>query len=128
LVALWRESLLARHVLEGRTKGYTMHPQLVRFKQAHDPLAAIHAYLHVVHAEATARGYRFDPTKFDPAATHAPLPVTAGQLAYETDHLLAKLKVRDPARHRTTRQLAKLEAHPLFHVVPGGVEAWEVIP
>jgi len=27
LVALWRETLLAKHVLEGKTKGYTNHPQ-----------------------------------------------------------------------------------------------------
>jgi hypothetical protein len=34
LVALWREALLAKHVLEGRTKGYRNHPQLDRFKLA----------------------------------------------------------------------------------------------
>nr|WP_243687290.1 pyrimidine dimer DNA glycosylase/endonuclease V [Methanobacterium formicicum] len=32
LVALWREGLLARAVLKGKTKGYTNHPQLIRFK------------------------------------------------------------------------------------------------
>ena len=30
LVALWREGLLARAVLKGKTKGYTNHPQLIR--------------------------------------------------------------------------------------------------
>lgn len=127
LVALWRETLLAKHVLEGRTKGYTMHPQLARFKQAKDPIAAIHAYLAVVHAEATARGYRFDPTKFDAAAKHPPLPVTDGQLAYETTHLLNKLQTRDPERHKRVKKLAVLEVHPLFKVVKGGVEDWEVV-
>jgi len=34
LVALWRETLLAKHVLEGKTKGYKNHPQLNRFKEA----------------------------------------------------------------------------------------------
>ena len=29
LVALWREGLLARKVLQGQTKGYIHHPQLV---------------------------------------------------------------------------------------------------
>ncbi|MBX2972157.1 MAG: hypothetical protein KF797_03555 [Flavobacteriales bacterium] len=127
LVALWRETLLAKHVLEGRTKGYTMHPQLTRFKQAQDPLAAINAYLAVVHAEATARGYNFDPAKFDAAAKHPPLPVTDGQLAYETTHLLNKLKARDPVRYKVVRRLAALEVHPLFKVVKGGVEVWEVV-
>jgi hypothetical protein len=34
LVALWRETLLAKHVLEGKTKGYKNHPQLNRFKRS----------------------------------------------------------------------------------------------
>ncbi|HET8644201.1 MAG TPA: pyrimidine dimer DNA glycosylase/endonuclease V, partial [Vicinamibacteria bacterium] len=32
LVALWREALLAQAVLRGRTRGYTRHPQLARFR------------------------------------------------------------------------------------------------
>jgi len=32
LVALWREGLLAKKVLEGGTKGYRNHPQLERLK------------------------------------------------------------------------------------------------
>ncbi len=127
LVALWRETLLAKHVLEGRTKGYTMHPQLTRFKQAKDPLAAINLYLAVVHAEASARGYSFDPSKFDAAAKHPKLPVTDGQLAYETTHLLNKLKVRDPERHNVVKRLPALAVHPLFTVVKGAVEDWEVV-
>ncbi len=127
LVALWRETLLAKHVLERRTKGYTMHPQLTRFKQAKDPLAAINAYLAVVHVEATTRGYNFDPTKFDSATKHPKLPVASGQLEYETRHLLNKLKVRDPERYKVVKKLAGLQVHPLFKVVTGGVEDREVI-
>ncbi len=41
LVALWRESLLARAVLKGETKGYRQHPQLLRFQQHADPLGAM---------------------------------------------------------------------------------------
>jgi len=37
LVALWREALLARVVLLGRTRGYAHHPQLLRFQQQPDP-------------------------------------------------------------------------------------------
>lgn len=125
LVALWRETLLAKHVIEGRTKGYTMHPQLHRFKQAEDPLAAINAYLAAVHAEALARGYNFDSTKYEHTAKHPPLPVTAGQLAYEAKHLLGKLHVRDPLRY--TKEVARaIQPHPFFFVVPGTVEVWEV--
>ncbi|MGC1390927.1 MAG: pyrimidine dimer DNA glycosylase/endonuclease V [Bacteroidales bacterium] len=34
LVALWRESLLAKQVLEGKTNGYKNHSQLNRFKRS----------------------------------------------------------------------------------------------
>lgn len=125
LVALWRETLLAKHVLEGRTKGYTMHPQLYRFKQAAEPLAALNVYLAAVHGEAMVRGYNFDPAKYDPTAKHPLLPVTTGQLAYEAKHLLGKLKLRDPQRYG--REVARsVMPHPLFFVVSGDVEAWEV--
>ena len=63
LVALWREGLLAKKVLEGKTKGYTRHPQLLRFKQCQSPLEAINLYLKVVLQEATTRGYNFDKSK-----------------------------------------------------------------
>jgi len=63
LVALWREALLAKRVLEGRTRGYRHHPQLTRFRAHPDPVAAIDAYLAGVYEEACRRGYRFDATR-----------------------------------------------------------------
>ncbi|GAB4278911.1 MAG: pyrimidine dimer DNA glycosylase/endonuclease V [Deferrisomatales bacterium] len=126
LVALWREGLLAKAVLEGRTRGYTGHPQLLRFRGQPDPVAAIQAYLLAALAEARARGYRFDPGKVDPAPRAAPIPVTTGQLRYEWGHLVRKLEVRDPARYQRLRSLPAVEPHPAFHPVPGPVEPWEV--
>ncbi|MEM2211610.1 MAG: pyrimidine dimer DNA glycosylase/endonuclease V [Nitrososphaerales archaeon] len=38
LITLWRESLLAKKVLEGYTKGYINHPQLLRFKKYKESL------------------------------------------------------------------------------------------
>ena len=64
LVALWRETLLAKHVLEDKTKGYRNHPQLNRFKSYSEPLAAINLYLNGVYNEALNRQYNFDYTKF----------------------------------------------------------------
>ena len=52
LVALWRETLLARAVLRGETKGYRFHPQLERFRAHGQPRSAVSAYLRAVHAEA----------------------------------------------------------------------------
>ncbi|MEM2345154.1 MAG: pyrimidine dimer DNA glycosylase/endonuclease V [Archaeoglobaceae archaeon] len=59
LVALWRETLLARKVLEGKTKGYRNHPQLQRFRNYSNPIVAINSYLYFVFLEANRRGYRF---------------------------------------------------------------------
>ena len=83
LVALWREALLARAVLRGRTKGYRHHPQLERFSFHRYPRCAISTYLAGVHEEATARGYSFNHAKVGSARTGARIPVTEGQIAYE---------------------------------------------
>ncbi|MEJ6555774.1 pyrimidine dimer DNA glycosylase/endonuclease V [Microbacterium esteraromaticum] len=125
LVACWRETLLAQAVLAGRTKGYTRHPQLERFRAQSDPLGSVGAYLSAVADEADARGYRFDRTRIlrpGPAAVR--IPVTDGQLALEWQHLGAKLDQRSPADAVRWRA-ATPSAHPLFAVVPGPVEAWE---
>jgi len=125
LVALWREALLAQKVLLGRTRGYRAHPQLTRFRARPDPVAAIAAYLIGIHAEAAARGYRFDASRIGPPGAVQKIVETAGQLRYEWEHLQAKLAVRDPARHALLRRVRSPEPHPLFTIVPGPVRDWE---
>jgi len=125
LVALWREALLARAVLGGKTRGYRSHPQLERFLAQASPRTAISCYLKGVHAEATARGYSFDRSKIGRAGVHPVLLVTAGQLEYEWQHLLQKLAVRNPSLHERWRQVDTPDCHPLFGVQPGPVERWE---
>lgn len=127
LVALWREGLLAKAVLEGKTRGYTRHPQLQRFRRAQDPVLAIAAYLRGVLEDAQTRGYRFDETKLPPAAAVASIPVTAGQIAYERQHLLDKLASRDTDRFAHLRAVDRPQPHPLFIVIAGPVEPWEVV-
>jgi len=127
LVALWRETLLAKHVLEGKIKGYKNHPQLNRFKKSPSPADAIHSYLQFIYNEALKRGYHFDPAKFDDNKKHSPIPVTRGQLDYEWKHLLGKLKVRDKKLYNSLKGTDKIITHPLFKRVKGDVEDWEVI-
>jgi hypothetical protein len=125
LVALWREGLLARAVLLGRTRGYRHHPQLERFREARDPVSRLDCYLSRVLEEAEARGYAFDASKIVRRrcrAGHA--SVSRGQLAFEWDHLLRKLATRNPERFRQQRGTAP-RPHPCFQVVPGGVATWE---
>ena len=128
LVALWREALLAREVLRGRTHGYRHHPQLERFRQHAAPLAAINAYLVAIHTEATARGYSFDPKKLLYVRRAVRLTTTSGQLHYEAGHLTRKLRARNPAFYRrflAHRSARRVRPHPLFRVVPGAVQEWE---
>ena len=128
LVAGWREALLAQQVLSGNTRGYRHHPQLARFNASPDPLGSVAAFLLDLAREADRRGYRFDRTRirYD-AAGLASIPVTEGQLGYEWTLLLAKLDGRDPDVAARLREQSP-SAHPLFVVVPGPVEPWEVVP
>ena len=125
LVALWRESLLAKAVLRGETRGYTHHPQLERFKAHPRPRLAINAYLAAIHAEATARGYAFDRSKIGPVRAVQPIPVSTGQLALEWDHLQRKLATRNPDVLARWNARASPACHPLFRRQPGPPASWE---
>jgi hypothetical protein len=124
-VALWREGLLARTVLMEHTKAYQNHPQLERFKRSNKPLAALDAYLGFVLEEAQRRGYRFDASKIERAATVSRIRVTSGQLEFEFDHLRKKLWARDRKTHRKLREVVSPEPNPVFIVVRGEIEKWE---
>ena len=125
LVALWREALLARAVLRGETLGYRSHPQLTRFRELPRPVPGLNAYLAAVYDEALRRGYCFDRRKLGRARSPRRIPETAGQLAFEWDHLLRKLQQRQPGRFAELSSVTRPAAHPLFRIVRGPVRAWE---
>jgi len=127
LVALWREGLLARKVLLGHTRGYRQHPQLMRFKAHADPIRAIDAYLWFVHDESRKRGYHFDSAKLGSRPRGIKLRVTEGQLRYEFEHLKRKLEQRDKDRYLQTTSIETPLVNPLFRVIPGAVEEWEIV-
>src|SRR5688572_16004798 len=114
LVALWRETLLAKAVLGGKTKGYKHHPQLLRFQRHPTPRYAINAYLGAICDEADRRGYSFDRRKVGPQRRVTKIAVTNGQVAYEWKHLQRKLKRRSPALFRALPGRARPELHPLM--------------
>jgi len=125
LVALWRESLLAQAVLAGKTRGYTQHPQLQRFVESSEPRAYIAAYLRAIHDESMRRGFRFDESRIGRENTVVPLFVTRGQIDYEWTHLSRKLAIRAPAHLEELNRVKRIQTHPLFPVVNGGIAAWE---
>jgi hypothetical protein len=127
LVALWREALLAQKVLQGATKGYKHHPQLLRFSETKNPPAALAVYLKSVHEESVRRNYNFDAAKIGRRRAHGKIKETRGQLLYEWRHLKRKLKKRDPKRHREFAPVKIPAPHPLFKIISGGVRGWEKV-
>lgn len=127
LLALWRETLLAKHVLEGKSKGYTMHPQLDRFKKSDKPLESINQYLSIIYQDAEKRGYNFNKDKINWDFVKTKIKVTTGQLDFEKMHLLNKLKTRDLMKYKQLRENKKIDVHPMFEVVEGSIEHWEKI-
>lgn len=126
LLAAWREALLAQKVLRGETKGYRNHPQLHRFKSSLDPTGAIAKYLRGIYAEATRRGYQFSKDKIAPTGFAGEILCTRGQLLYEWNHLKSKLRIRDAGKFAETAGIAEPDAHPLFKIVEGEIEEWEI--
>ena len=125
LLACWREGLLAKAVLGGKTVGYRNHPQLLRFKQADQPIDYINAYLWGIADEADQRGYCFNQTKLTKLLPSNKLSVTTGQIQYEWSHFLKKVATRNPGWHQSIDQSKSPIAHPLFDVIDGPIESWE---
>lgn len=122
LVAVWRETLLAKAVLENKTKSYKNHPQLNRFKEQRDSLLFINTYLIHIHEESKNRNYNFNIDLVKGKTTKEKIKVTDQQLIYELNHLRNKLN-----NPNNLRSIKTIEPHPLFQVVKGPVENWEKI-
>lgn len=126
LLALWREALLAQKVIQDQTVGYRNHPQLRRFKAHPDPAAAVATYLQFVYEEAASRGYHFSREKIQTDDRAVRMMSTQGQLMYEWEHLKKKLKQRDWSKYEAVAAIIEPEAHPMFYILPGEIESWEV--
>ena len=127
LLALWREALLAKKVLEGKTKGYKNHPQLDRFKKDNNPDGCINQYLVAVYQESVKRGFKFDRCKIKWDFNRTTMTVKSGQLNYEKTHLLSKLKNRDTVRYKELIEKETIEPHPIFKIIEGDIEEWEIV-
>ena len=127
LVALWREALLAQKVLHNETKGYLNHPQLDRFKRTENPIGAIVGYLEEIYSESLKRGYKFNRSKILGQRSLLTIEVTCGQIRYEMNHLLQKLKNRDKNTLEKIKNVASPDPNPIFEVIDGDVEHWEII-
>jgi len=128
LVALWREGLLAQQVLLGNTKGYRNHPQLLRFRDTDNPVGAISVYLRHVADEADKRKFGFERGRIANKRFNGKISVTNGQVEYEFNHLMSKLKVRNPELFEKLKKVKKIEVHPMMQKIRGNKEDWEIKP
>jgi hypothetical protein len=125
LIALWREALLAKKVLEGKTKGYKNHPQLERFKNSENPLNCINFYLKTIAEEAKHRNYNFDESKIEKYLNPCKIRITRGQIEFEKIHLLKKLQKRNVLLYEKFMKIDIFEVNPIFEIIPGVIEHWE---
>ncbi len=129
LVALWRESLLAKAVLEGKTNGYMNHPQLYRFKKSKNPLVCIETYLYYVLEESKSREFKFDRRKIRDNIVNESIkiPVSQGQLNYELELLRFKLKKRSPEYYTKIANITEGRPNMMFVSHHGKIENWEKV-
>ena len=127
LVALWRESLLAKAVIEGKTVGYKNHPQLLRFKLYSRPLNAINTYLQYIKEEADRRGFLFDESKIVIGSVDkgVKIAVSQGQLDYELQLLKKKMALRSKNKLKVVFNNERGQPNDLFVSYKGPIEPWE---
>jgi len=114
LVALWRETLLARKVLKGKTKGWRNHPQLNKLKNHKNSVAAVNTYLLYVWKESEKRCYKFNKRKIEKNFTKKKIKIPKKEVISDFEELKNKLKKRDPKRYREIVKVKKIEVNPIF--------------
>jgi Pyrimidine dimer DNA glycosylase len=131
LVAAWREGLLAKKVLEGKTSGYKNHPQLVRFFERDDPIVMITKYLNEIYKEAKKRRFKFNYSKISNVIvnTNEMISTSNKQIEYEFELLKSKLEKRDLKKLNEIKDEVIIKINRTFKRRIGTIENWErVIP
>lgn len=126
LVACWRETLLAKNVLLNTTKGYKSHPQLLRFKNSKSPITYINNYLNELYIESKKRNYNFSFEKIGDVKNNLEkIKITRGQIFYEFNHLLNKIKLRNIKKYQEIKNEKNIDCNNIFEIIDGDVEFWE---
>lgn len=71
------------------------------------------------------RGYHFDESKIGKDFPMEKISVTTGQIVFEFEHLLQKLKKRSPEKFEELAWMDYAEPHPMFFIEEGPIENWE---
>lgn len=127
LLGLWREALLAKKILQKKTKSYQNHPQMNRFKFLKTPVPVINTYLKHIYLESCNRGYCFNKRKLGRTFSKTKLKINKGQIEYEFNLLKNKLSKRAKDTLNELKKVKLIEPNPLFKIIKGKIESWERI-
>ena len=135
---LWDDCMRAKKQMERLTEypnGSRPHPQLLRFFRTPGPLGAFSDYMWGVLDAIAQRGLycgaqRKNAIPRPRSGSHMYMSVTAGQMEIETWLYGAKL-VKERGNGEKYVQFWSIpepQPHPLFQIVRGAVERWEMMP
>jgi hypothetical protein len=144
LTAQWREALLCRAVINGKTKGYVNHPQVLRIKNHPQPCYFINFFLYQILEESRKRGFNFDNNIILKELSglgieglekmlNEPLQemeVTEGQVEYEFNLLQKKLgefSEQYALNEQMLYEEGEIKTNECFLKVPGNVMKFEKI-
>lgn len=85
------------------------------FYKSSKPIVSINYYLHSIWSEVAKRNYNFDKRKFIELKNIDLINVTSGQIEFEKEHLLKKLKLRDEKKYNEILNIDNYEIHPFFN-------------
>ena len=123
---LWRNCIMAKKILDGTEKVNRKFPHLARFESSSNPIGAINIYLSEVYKIASTHGKNFKLDKFDDSFKDISLNVTKGQMEYEVELFKKKLRNRSSDTNALIFKIKIIEPNPLFKVVEGNKEAWDI--
>ena len=69
--------------------------------------------------------FNFNSTKFRKPIVPFFLTVSEGQIIFEFEHLLFKLRGREINLYKTLKETTTIIPHPMFKTIKGNIEKWE---
>ena len=132
MTSQWREALLCRSVIVGRTTGYKTNPHVLRIMKHTVPYIFINRFLYEIFNEGKKREFKFDENKLIPESLTCgidPMDVTEDQLEYEFN-LIQSLMPEFHKQRSLNEQYFNEEwviPNDLFITVPGPIMDFEKI-
>lgn len=132
-VACWKDAIDASAIIKRDDRNiHKIYPQLSRFNDIIPSKPAINKYLMFMYYNSIIRGYRFKHKNIDFKEIEKNpgirILVTRGQLNHELKIVRKILEDRDSELlDSPIYSYREVEPNPMFMVITGGIEQWEVL-